>query len=182
MGLDIFYYPIGRRTVSLFTCTLLAIKIQFKRQSLFKCWLFVVSGCPLLSQKAVKMLLSFVTTYLCEAAFSACTNKMTKYRSRLEQRELSVFCQKYFQELTIWAEQRKNFPLTKCHFLAQILADFHLIFFINFTFYLSEGHRDFWFFYWFIWVPLTFYFYLYLGLRNFIFIFLGIYGILFLLV
>ena len=59
------------------------LTIGFMQQQLSKFWLTVASKYPLLSQKAVKILLPFATTYLCEAGFSALTNLKNKYRSRL---------------------------------------------------------------------------------------------------
>ena len=59
------------------------LKISFMQQQLSKFCLTVASEYPLLSQKAVKILLPFATTYLCEAGFSALTNLKNKYRSRL---------------------------------------------------------------------------------------------------
>jgi len=58
------------------------LKIQFCEKSLSAFWLSV-SEYPLLSNKAVNILLPFAATYLCETAFSALTNMKTKYRSRL---------------------------------------------------------------------------------------------------
>ena len=67
----------------------------------------VIFECPFMSQKAVKMLQSFATTYSCKTTFSALAKMMTKYRSRWVQNELHVSNQK----LTICA-----IPLTKCHY------------------------------------------------------------------
>ena len=59
------------------------LKIQFREKSMSAFWLSVSTEYPLLSNKAVNILLPFATTYLCETAFSALTNMKTKYRSRL---------------------------------------------------------------------------------------------------
>ena len=59
------------------------LKIQFREKSLSAFWLSVSTEYPLLSNKAVNILLPFAATYLCETAFSALTNMKTKYRSRL---------------------------------------------------------------------------------------------------
>jgi len=61
------------------------LKIQFREKSLLAFWLSVSTEYPLLSNKAVNILLPFATTYLCETAYSALTNRpmKTKYRSRL---------------------------------------------------------------------------------------------------
>ena len=76
------------------------MKIQFKQQPLPKFWLSMASEYPLFFQKAVKMLLSFATTYSYQTPFLALNDQI----------------QKYHQELTIWAKQGKNIPLTKCHY------------------------------------------------------------------
>ena len=59
------------------------LKISFMPQQLSKFWLTVASEYPLLFQKAVKILLPFATTYLCEAEFFSLTNLKNEYRSRL---------------------------------------------------------------------------------------------------
>ena len=66
------------------------LKIQFKQQPLPKFWLGIASAYLLLSQKAVKILLPFTTTYLHKTAFSALISMMTKYKSRLVQNELHL--------------------------------------------------------------------------------------------
>jgi len=50
------------------------LKIQFHKKSLSAFWLNVSTEYPLLSDKAVNILLPFATTYLCETAFFALTN------------------------------------------------------------------------------------------------------------
>ena len=91
------------------------MKIQFRLQPLPKLWLCVASEYPLLSQKAVKMLLLFVATiYLCETAFSDLTNMINKNRSGLVQSELRVYLsKKNLSKLTIYAKQGNHIPLTK---------------------------------------------------------------------
>uniref|UniRef100_A0A8C4T186 HAT C-terminal dimerisation domain-containing protein n=1 Tax=Erpetoichthys calabaricus TaxID=27687 RepID=A0A8C4T186_ERPCA len=60
-----------------------SLQNKFKQQSLSSFWLSVASEYPLIFDKAVKILLPFATTYLCETAFSAFTNMKSKCRSRL---------------------------------------------------------------------------------------------------
>ena len=60
-----------------------ALMMSFNEKALASFWLSVADEYPLLFQKAIKMLLPFATTYLCETAFSVLTNMKTKYRSRL---------------------------------------------------------------------------------------------------
>ena len=59
------------------------LMMSFNEKALASFWLSFADNHPLLSQKAIKMLLPFATTYLCETAFSVLTNMKTKYRSRL---------------------------------------------------------------------------------------------------
>jgi len=47
----------------------LCVKIQFREKSLSAFWLSVSTEHPLLSHKAVNILLPFPTTYLCETVF-----------------------------------------------------------------------------------------------------------------
>lgn len=47
-------------------------------------WLSVKSEYPMLSEKAMKILIPFATTYMCEKIFSTVTAIKTKYRCRLE--------------------------------------------------------------------------------------------------
>ena len=51
-----------------------SMKIQFKQQTLLKFWFSVATGNELLSKKAIKMLLPFATTYLCETGFLKLSN------------------------------------------------------------------------------------------------------------
>ena len=67
------------------------LKISFMQQQLSKFWLTVASEYPLLSQKAVKILLPFATTYLCEAGFSALTNLKTNTDLDLLQKMTYVY-------------------------------------------------------------------------------------------
>ena len=47
-------------------------------------WLSVKNEYPLLNEKAMKILIQFSTTYLCEKAFSSVTVIKNRYRSRLK--------------------------------------------------------------------------------------------------
>jgi hypothetical protein len=60
-----------------------ALKLQFKENSLANFWLHVRTDYPELSYKALKVLIPFLTTYLCEKAFSALMYLKNKYRDRL---------------------------------------------------------------------------------------------------
>ncbi|XP_064111487.1 protein FAM200A-like [Macrobrachium nipponense] len=63
-----------------------ALHYDFKRQheSLSSFWIKVYKEKPILGGEAMKALLPFATTYLCEAGFSAQTVTKTKYRNRLQ--------------------------------------------------------------------------------------------------
>ena len=61
------------------------LKSKFKSTLLkSQFWLSVKSEHPLLSEKAMKILIQFSTTYLCEKTFSSVTAIKTRYRSTLE--------------------------------------------------------------------------------------------------
>ncbi|XP_055908389.1 zinc finger BED domain-containing protein 5-like [Eupeodes corollae] len=59
-------------------------KFVFDSVSLHEFWIAVKNEYPALAKKAILNLLPFVTTYRCEAGFSAYTYTKTKYRSRLD--------------------------------------------------------------------------------------------------
>lgn len=62
----------------------LGLKALFGTVSVPKFWIQARSEYPELYSKAMKFLLPFSTTYLCEAAFSAMTVIKTKQRNRLQ--------------------------------------------------------------------------------------------------
>ena len=59
------------------------LRLEFNTKPLLSFWMVCSQEYPLLSEKAINLLLPFATTYLCESAFSAATAIKTKYRSRL---------------------------------------------------------------------------------------------------
>jgi len=61
-----------------------ALKLQFKKQSLPNFWAHLQADFPELSEKAMKILMPFVTTYLCEKSFSVLVYLKNKYRNRLK--------------------------------------------------------------------------------------------------
>ncbi|XP_025416803.1 zinc finger BED domain-containing protein 5-like [Sipha flava] len=61
-----------------------SLKLQFNQKSLENFWLHVQKDYPVLSSKALKVLIPFPTTYLCEKAFSALVYVKNKFRNRLE--------------------------------------------------------------------------------------------------
>lgn len=58
-------------------------KQEFDRLPLMSFWARLRDDAPLLAERALKVLLPFPTTYLCEAAFSALLMTKNKYRNRL---------------------------------------------------------------------------------------------------
>ena len=63
---------------------ILRYEFQQKKESLSFFWIKVYQEKPILEREALKALLPFATTYLCEASFSALTVMKTKYRNRLQ--------------------------------------------------------------------------------------------------
>lgn len=60
-----------------------ALKLTFSQKSLTDFWINSLSEYPDLSDKALRFLMPFPTTYLCEAGFSALVALNTKYRNKL---------------------------------------------------------------------------------------------------
>ena len=60
------------------------LKSVFEQTSLAGFWIKTKADYPEISVKALKTLLPFPTTYLCEAGFSAMTATKTKLRNRLD--------------------------------------------------------------------------------------------------
>lgn len=59
------------------------LQLLFNTTNITQFWINVHNEYPNLHEKAMKMLLPFSTTYLCESAFSAMTLIMSKERNRL---------------------------------------------------------------------------------------------------
>lgn len=60
-----------------------ALKLVFSQKHLINFWLHVASEYPDLADRAVRFLMPFPTTYLCECGFSALVALKTKYRNKL---------------------------------------------------------------------------------------------------
>ena len=60
------------------------LKLQFTSHLSSKFWLSVQKEYPTLAREALKKLLPFATTYLCETGFSRYVSTKTKYRNRLD--------------------------------------------------------------------------------------------------
>ncbi len=88
------------------------LKIKLNEVSLDKFWILAKREYPVISVKALDVLLQFSTFYLCEQAFSCLTIINSKSRNRLlsVEEELSV-CQKFGHEFHRYAERNKP----KCH-------------------------------------------------------------------
>lgn len=61
-----------------------ALQTKFKECSLTNFWASVNKEYPFVSEIALKLLIPFATTYLCESGFSTLAAMKSKYRSRLE--------------------------------------------------------------------------------------------------
>ncbi|KAK4884571.1 hypothetical protein RN001_000842 [Aquatica leii] len=61
-----------------------SLKDKFLRQPLVEFWLSCRQEYPTISEKAIKFLMPFVTTYKCETGFSTLLFLKNKYRTRLE--------------------------------------------------------------------------------------------------
>jgi hypothetical protein len=60
------------------------LKLNFNRSKLTQFWLSVQQTFPILSTEALKILLPFTSSYLCEVGFSAMVGIKTKYRNKLQ--------------------------------------------------------------------------------------------------
>ena len=60
-----------------------AAKTNFSSMSVTKYWIKSLQSYPVLSEVALRLILPFQTTYLCEAGFSSLLVIKSKYRSRL---------------------------------------------------------------------------------------------------
>lgn len=64
------------------------LKHVFSSLNLNSFWLSIKNEYPILAEIAMKTLLPFVTTYLCESSFSTLTVIKTKYRASLKNIEI----------------------------------------------------------------------------------------------
>jgi len=78
-------------------CSSSTIRILFNSQknNIDSFWLNLASEYPVISQKAILLLLPFSTSYLCEQAFSALNNIKTSSRNVLKM--LNLICVLLFQ-------------------------------------------------------------------------------------
>ncbi|XP_056092494.1 zinc finger BED domain-containing protein 5-like [Rhinichthys klamathensis goyatoka] len=61
-----------------------ALQLQFKRKPLVDFWTESLKSYTVLAKQALRVLMPFATTYLCEAGFSAMAAVKTKHRQRLD--------------------------------------------------------------------------------------------------
>ena len=60
------------------------IETNYETKNLTQFWLIMQSSYSTLSAEAIKVLLPFTTSYLCEVGFSAMTTIKNKYRNKLQ--------------------------------------------------------------------------------------------------
>ncbi|XP_078534013.1 SCAN domain-containing protein 3-like [Lissotriton helveticus] len=81
----------------------LALKVRFQSQSLFEFWCQAGDEYPMISKRALHVLIPFATSNLCEAGFSAVAVIKSKYRATINlEKEIRVAISKIaprFQEL-----------------------------------------------------------------------------------
>ena len=89
-----------------------ALKLQFKEQSLQNVWAYLQADFPELSKKAMKVLMPFVTTYLCEKSFSALVYLKNKYRNRLNnvESELRIQLSSMKPDITRLVHEMQHHP------------------------------------------------------------------------
>ena len=69
----------------------LTLKSLYNPNSLISFWVKARSEFPLVGRKALQVLMSFVTSYLCEVGFSAVAVIKSKYRNKTDiEREMRV--------------------------------------------------------------------------------------------
>jgi hypothetical protein len=61
-----------------------SLKLPFNRRKLTQFWLSVQQMCPTLSTEALKVLLPFSSSYICEVGVSAMVGMKTKFRNKLQ--------------------------------------------------------------------------------------------------
>ncbi|CAK1551071.1 unnamed protein product [Leptosia nina] len=86
-------------------------KNSFNRKPLTKFWLSVAGSYPCLFDEAMKVLLPFTTSYLCEAGFSNMVSIKTKYQNKLDlSNSLRLKVTKVEVDVkTVMAKHRKQF-------------------------------------------------------------------------
>jgi zinc finger BED domain-containing protein 5/7/8/9 len=68
-----------------------SLKAKFTSMELAKFWISIKDEYPLLSEKALRVLIPFSTSYLCKAGFSAISMIKSKYRTKINvEKEIRV--------------------------------------------------------------------------------------------
>ena len=75
--------PISEQESLIEIATSGSVKMDFYQKPMADFWIGLHSEYPALANRAVKTLIPFATTYLCESGFLALTSMKTKYRHRL---------------------------------------------------------------------------------------------------
>jgi len=88
------------------------LKATFEKDnSLTKFWVSVKEECPILFEEAMRILIPFATTYLCETGFSALASMKSKYRGRLDvSKELRVALSNISPRFTKLCDEKKTSP------------------------------------------------------------------------
>lgn len=74
----------------------LSLKSKFQSQSLFEFWSGIENEFPVLSKKALRAVIPFASSYLCECGFSAVAVMKSKYRAKLNiEKEIRVALSKF---------------------------------------------------------------------------------------
>ncbi|XP_015366360.1 PREDICTED: zinc finger BED domain-containing protein 5-like [Diuraphis noxia] len=86
------------------------LKATFEKDnSLTKFWVSVKEECPILFEEAMRILVPFATTYLCETGFSALASMKSKYRGRLDvSKELRVALSNISPRFTKLCDEKKQ--------------------------------------------------------------------------
>ncbi|KAI7789743.1 putative zinc finger BED domain-containing protein 5-like [Triplophysa rosa] len=77
------HLPVSERESLIEISTSGALRIDFAQKLLTDFWIALHAEYPALADRALKTLLPFSTTYLCESGFSALAHRKNKYRHRL---------------------------------------------------------------------------------------------------
>lgn len=81
---DTFQLQMKEREELIDISTDFTLKSIFTASDIFNFWLQIYNQYPELSKRAIKILMPFVTTYMCEKSFSLYIATKTKYRNRLD--------------------------------------------------------------------------------------------------
>ena len=92
------------------------LKLQFTSHILSKFWLSLQKEYPTLAREALKKLLPFATTHLCETGFSRYVSTKTKYRNRLD-----AEADMYIQLSTVWPDLNIFLLLCKLILLIKVI-------------------------------------------------------------